>query len=262
MAATMTKGAGAFLGTTEHDVPSRFGGWGEISIGGEWVRSGSSSRIDDTDPYSGETIASVSAATGDDVERAFDAADDARRRYTERTPQELAQPILDAIELLRANADKVAELLTAESGSCVAKARFEVEQVTIPMMQEAASFPFRAFGTNIRSRIPGKQNLVQRLPAGVVSVISPWNFPLHLSMRAVAPALALGNAVVVKPSSDTPITGGLLLAELFEHTSLPKGLLSVVPGRGEEVGDRVAGHPKNNVVAFTGSTEVGRGVAS
>jgi aldehyde dehydrogenase (NAD+) len=75
--------------------------------------------------------------------------------------------------------------------------------------------------------IPGKENLVKRQPIGVVSVISPWNFPLHLSMRAVAPALALGNAVVLKPSSDTPICGGLLLAKIFDQTSLPKGLFAV-----------------------------------
>ena len=73
-------------------------------------------------------------------------------------------------------------------------------------------------------------------------------------MRAVAPALALDNAVILKPSSDTPICGGLLLAEIFEKTSLPKGLLSVLPGSGEEIGNRVASHPKTRVVAFTGST--------
>jgi aldehyde dehydrogenase (NAD+) len=242
-------------------MPSAGTGWSQLFLGGEWVRGGGGTIADD-DPYSGELLANVGAASADDVDHAFEIADRSMHAYRTRTPQELAQPILDAIELLRSNIDKVAQLLTLESGSTATKARFEVEQVTIPMMQEAASFPFRSFGTSIRSRIPGTQNVTERLPAGIVSVISPWNFPLHLSMRAVAPALALGNAVILKPSSDTPITGGLLLAELFDKTSLPKGLFSVLPGHGEQVGDRIAGNTKNNVVAFTGSTEVGREVAA
>jgi aldehyde dehydrogenase (NAD+) len=178
-----------------------------------------------------------------------------------RTPQELAQPIIEAIYFILANSEEIARLLTAESGITLLKARLEIERLTVPMMREASSFPFRAFGESMMSVIPGKENLVKHQPAGIVSVISPWNFPLHLSMRAVAPALALGNAVVLKPSSDTPICGGLL-AKVFDQTSLPKGLFSVLPGSGGEVGNRVASHPKARVVAFTGSTEVGREVAS
>jgi aldehyde dehydrogenase (NAD+) len=155
----------------------------------------------------------------------------------------------------------LADLIVAESGSTITKALFELD-ISVPMMWEAMSFPFRAFGETMTSVIPGKQNIAKRQPAGIVSVISPWNCPLHLSMRAVAPALALGNAVVLKPSSDTPICDGLLLARIFDQTNLPKGLFSVLPGSGSEIGDRVVSHPKTRVVAFTGSTEVGREVAS
>lgn len=259
MAKTRTKKAAAHDG---QGLGLARAAWDSLYIGGDWVARGNRDAIADHNPFSGDTIADITAANRNDLEDAFTAAERAQRAHRHRTPQETARPVLEAIELLHANADDVAELLVTESGSSITKARFEIDGVAIPMMEEAASFPFRAYGQNLRSSIPGKQNVVQRIPAGIVSVISPFNFPLHLTMRAVAPALALGNAVVVKPSSDTPITGGLLIAALFDRTSLPKGLLSVVPGRGDVVGDAIAGHPKNNVVAFTGSTAVGKGVAS
>jgi aldehyde dehydrogenase (NAD+) len=92
-------------------------------------------------------------------------------------------------------------------------------------------------------------------------MISPWNFPLHLSSRSVAPALALGNAVVIKPSSDTPVTGGLLLAKIYEEAGLHAGVLNVVVGSGSEIGDAFVKHPITRVISFTGSTEVGRRIA-
>lgn len=91
-------------------------------------------------------------------------------------------------------------------------------------------------------------------------MISPWNFPLHLSQRSVAPALALGNSVVIKPASDTPITGGLILARVFEEAGLPSGVLSVVVGSGSEIGDEFVAHPVPNLISFTGSTPVGQNV--
>jgi aldehyde dehydrogenase (NAD+) len=111
------------------------------------------------------------------------------------------------------------------------------------------------------AEIPGKESYVYRRPAGVVAVISPWNFPLQLSNRSVAPALAVGNAVVLKPASDTPVCGGLLLARVLEEAGLPEGLLSVVVGSGDEIGDTIVEHPTAAVVSFTGSTPVGRGIA-
>jgi aldehyde dehydrogenase (NAD+) len=107
------------------------------------------------------------------------------------------------------------------------------------------------------SDIPGKESRVYRVPVGVVAVISPWNFPMQLSNRSVAPALAAGNAVVLKPASDTPVTGGLLLAKIYEEAGLPAGLLSVLVGSGADLGDAIAGHPIPRVISFTGSTAVG-----
>jgi aldehyde dehydrogenase (NAD+) len=238
------------------------GDWNSLYIAGEWVDRGNRLTIKDYDPYTQNIIVEVPSATSEDVDTAFEAAEQAQRETMYRTPQELAQPIIEAINFILANTEEIVSLMVAESGSTHSKAHAEIEQIAVSMMREASSFPFRAFGESMTSITRGKENLVKRQPAGIVSVISPWNFPLHLSMRAVAPALALGNAVVLKPSSDTPICGGLLLAKIFDQTSLPKGLLSVLPGSGGEIGYRVASHPKTRVVAFTGSTEVGREVAS
>ena len=236
--------------------------WTNLYIAGEWVDAGSRATIVDKNPYDGTVVAEVPAANKSDVDTAFERAVEAQRANRQRTPQDLAKPITEAIGIIEENAKKIATLLAIESGCTAPFGEFQVHMITLPMMREASSFPFRAFGQNIRSIIPGKENIIKRQPAGVVTVISPWNVPLHLSMRAVAPALALGNAVVLKPASDTPITGGLLLAKIFDQTSLPKGMLSVLPGGGSDIGDHITSHPASRVVAFTGSTEVGREVAA
>src|SRR5690606_34850362 len=115
-------------------------------------------------------------------------------------------------------------------------------------------------GRVLPAAVPGKESRVYRAPLGVIAVISPWNFPLHLSARSVSPALALGNAVVIKPASDTPVTGGLLLARIFEEAGLPAGVLSVVVGAGSEIGDAFVEHPIPSFISFTGSTPVGRNI--
>jgi aldehyde dehydrogenase (NAD+) len=236
--------------------------WNSLYLGGRWVKRDNRSVIKDQNPYTEEVFVEVPAATAEDVDTAFNTAVKAQKDNSDRTPQDLAQPILESINVMLSNLQDIAKLVVAESGSTITKALFEIDNIGVAMMREAASFPFRTFGESMTSVIPGKENIVKRQPVGIVSVISPWNFPLHLSMRAVAPALALGNAVILKPSSDTPICGGLLLAKIFDQTSLPKGLFSVLPGHGSEIGDKIASHPLNRVVAFTGSTEVGREVAS
>jgi aldehyde dehydrogenase (NAD+) len=237
-------------------------GWSSLYVAGRWIDRGNRHVIKDQNPYTGEVIAEVQSATAKDVDLAFDTGSRSSDVFIGRTPKELTQPIQEGINVILANREGISRLIVAESGSTINKALFELDNICVPMMQEAASFPFWAFGESMTSVIPGKENVVKRQPIGAVSVISPWNFPLHLSMRAVAPALALGNSVVLKPSSDTPICAGLLLAKIFDQTSLPKGLFSVLPGSGGDIGDLVAKHPKTRVVAFTGSTEVGVGVAS
>ncbi|WP_159899512.1 aldehyde dehydrogenase family protein [Salinirussus salinus] len=234
--------------------------WSEMYVGGEWVPAGDRGTISVENPATGEVVHEVPAGTAADVDDAFQAAAAAQEAWADRPPQDRAEVVQNAMALLDQHADALTELMVAESGSTVLKAALEVEEATMGMLAESASFPMRSQGSTSESTTPGKRNEVTREPAGVVGVISPWNFPLHLAVRSVAPALALGNAVVLKPDENTPAVGGLAVARLFEAAGLPGGLLNVVTGRGEPAGERVAANPELDVLSFTGSTEVGRHV--
>ncbi|WP_254767074.1 aldehyde dehydrogenase family protein [Salinilacihabitans rarus] len=236
-------------------------GWNALYLDGEWTGPGDRDLIDVENPYTREAIAAVPAGTSEDVDEAYGIAAEAQASWAAQPPQRRAGVVEAAIEHVTENWEGILELLAVEAGSTRVKGVAEL-QTAKGMMQQAASYPFRMNGEHADSIVPGKENVVERVPAGVVGVISPWNFPLHLSMRAVAPAVAAGNAVVLKPASNTPITGGLLLARLFEEAGLPDGVLNVVTGSGSEVGTAMAEHPTPRVLAFTGSTEVGETVAA
>ncbi|WP_247731649.1 aldehyde dehydrogenase family protein [Halovivax limisalsi] len=235
-------------------------GWNVLFLDGEWTSPDDRDAIEVENPFTREPIATVPAATTDDVDAAYRAAEAAQSSWANQPPQRRAGIVNRVLRTVGKRWDDVIELLAIESGSASVKAVAEL-QTAKGMLQQAASYPYRMGGEHHDSIVPGKENLVERVPVGVVGVISPWNFPFHLSMRAVGPAIAAGNAVVLKPASNTPITGGLLLAHLFEEAGLPEGVLNVVPGRGSEIGDAVAGHETPRVLAFTGSTEVGKQVA-
>ncbi|WP_435127075.1 aldehyde dehydrogenase family protein [Halobaculum sp. D14] len=235
--------------------------WNALYVDGEWTESAGDETIAVEDPSTREVVAEVPAAVEADVDAAYEAAAAAQDEWGSAPParrEEAAQAFLDALE---EHKDEVLELLEYEAGGGPAYGETSIH-IASDQAAEATTLPRRMKGEHAPSNIPGKEHIVQREPAGVVTVISPWNFPLNLSMRAVAPAIAAGNPVVLKPSTNTPITGGLLFAKLVEDAGLPDGVLNVVTGRGSEIGDRVAGHPESDVVAFTGSTPVGRRVAA
>jgi aldehyde dehydrogenase (NAD+) len=234
--------------------------WSVQYIGGEWVDAGDRDTIPVEDPSTGETLTEVPAGTEDDVDAAYEAAREAQAEWAATPVHKRASIVRGAIDAMDEYFGDLIGTLVAESGSAGLKAKFEIIGGK-GMAQEAAGMPTRVSGEHKESMIPGKDNLVKREPAGVVTVISPWNYPHSLSMRAVAPAIALGNSVVLKPASNTPVSGGLAIARLFEEAGVPEGVINVVTGRGSEIGDAVAGHPESDVVAFTGSTEIGKRVA-
>jgi aldehyde dehydrogenase (NAD+) len=240
-------------------APPRYDGFDVMPLGGEWRSGRSGETRADRDPWSGETLAEIPLADSADLDEAYTSARDAQRDWAAQPPAARAAVMRAAADVLEARKEEVVDWLVHESGGTVAKAEVEWSLVRSGMW-EAASMPHHVEGRIIRSDIPGKESRVYREPVGVVAVISPWNFPLQLSNRSVAPALAVGNAVVLKPASDTPVTGGLLLAKLFEEAALPDGLLSVVIGSGAEIGDAIVEHPVPRVVSFTGSTQVGEGI--
>jgi aldehyde dehydrogenase (NAD+) len=231
-----------------------------MPIGREW-RSGSADEARaDLNPWSGETILEIRQADGHDLDEAFAAAQKAQPDWAACPASERAEVMHRAALVLDSRREELVAWLVRESGGTIAKAQLELGLVRAGL-REAASLATHVEGAILPSEVPGKENRVYREPVGVVAVISPWNFPMQLSNRSLAPALAVGNAVVLKPASDTPLTGGLLLARVFQEAGLPAGLLSVLVGAGSEIGDAIVEHPAARVVSFTGSTPVGEGIA-
>jgi aldehyde dehydrogenase (NAD+) len=236
--------------------PPRKEGFRTMPLAGRW-RPGRSGKVaTDTDPWSGETLAEIPMADAADVDEALITAERAQRDWAAQSPARRAEVMIAAAAVMEARKAEITDWLIHETGGTSAKAELEWSLVRAVML-EAASVPHHVTGTIMPSDIPGKESRVYRVPAGVVAVISPWNFPMQLSNRSVAPALAAGNAVVLKPASDTPVTGGLLLARVYEEAGLPAGLLSVLVGAGGEIGDAIAAHEIPRVISFTGSTAVG-----
>ncbi|MBO1267780.1 aldehyde dehydrogenase family protein [Arthrobacter cavernae] len=228
-------------------------------IGGQWREGRSAKTIAVTNPYDDTVLTTIRQASTEDLDEAYRAAEVAQRAWAAQPPSVRRQVIMRAAELLEERRKEIVAWLVRESGSTVIKANAEVS-LAAGITLEASTFPTRVHGRIVESNIPGKEVRIYRRPLGVVGVISPWNFPLHLSQRSVAPALALGNAVVIKPASDTPVTGGLILARIFEEAGLPAGVLNVVVGSGSEIGDDFVTHAVPGLISFTGSTPIGQNV--
>ena len=229
-----------------------------IFVAGEW-REGAGETLTNICPWDESTIFEMACATADDVDEACRAASDAQREWAALPPSARAAKMLAIGDILESRKDEIADWIVREVGGTQVKAALELMLVTQVARQEAA-LPYMVEGAILPEDIPGKESRAYRQPAGVVALISPWNFPLQLTARTLFPALALGNAVVLKPASDTPVAGGTIFAAICEEAGLPKGLVSVLPGSGSEIGDALVRHPVPSVVSFTGSTPVGRGV--
>jgi aldehyde dehydrogenase (NAD+) len=242
-------------------VPRRYSNFAEQYINGAW-RAGHhrDRKLTDTDPYTGQTLVEIPLADLSDVDEAYQSAAKAQPAWADALPAERAAVLLRAAAIIEARREEIIDWLVHESGSTRIKTEFEW-QLLHGVTLEAASFPYRVSGRVLPINEPGKESRVYRQPLGVIGVISPWNFPIYLSQRSIAPAIAVGDTVVVKPAQDTPVTGGLLLAAIFEEAGLPPGVLNVVVGASSEIGDAFVQHPIPCLISFTGSTGVGKRVA-
>jgi acyl-CoA reductase-like NAD-dependent aldehyde dehydrogenase len=230
-------------------------------IHNEWVEGASGETFTNRNPATGEILAEVASGSAADVDRAVESARSAFRSvgWRRMNPHKRAALLWKLADLLEANADELAELETRDNG----KPYFESRKVDMPSIVEN----FRYFA-GIADKLEGQTIPVAgpyftytvRDPLGVVGCIVPWNFPLSLASWKVAPALACGNTVVLKPAEETPLTA-LRLGELAAEAGFPPGVLNVVTGFGETAGDALVRHPGVDVIAFTGSTEVGRLIA-
>ncbi|MEV5436739.1 aldehyde dehydrogenase family protein [Streptomyces sp. NPDC052682] len=230
-------------------------------IDGEWRPGTGSWDIIDFNPYDDEKLASITIATVDEIDQAYRAAERAQRQWAATNPYVRRAVFDKALRLIEEREAEISEAIIAELGGTRLKAAFELH-LAKEFLREAVHLALAPEGRIIPSPVDGKENRVYRVPVGVVGVISPFNFPFLLSIKSVAPALALGNGVVLKPHQNTPIVGGSLVAKIFEDAGLPAGLLNVVITDIAEIGDAFLEHPVPKVISFTGSDKVGRHVAT
>ncbi|WP_439622893.1 NAD-dependent succinate-semialdehyde dehydrogenase [Shinella sp.] len=229
----------------------------DLYINGEWRAASDGARFDVQNPADETVLASVASGTVEDAKAAVDAAAAAMKGWAAKTPRARAEILRKAFELMTARLEDFAQLITLENGKARADAMGEAAY--------AAEF-FRWFseeavrGEGLLARAPasGARILVQQRPAGVAVLVTPWNYPAAMGTRKIAPALAAGCSVVIKPASETPLTM-LALMPLLEEAGVPPGVVNVLPSRASgAVVDVMLRDPRVRVVSFTGSTAVGR----
>src|SRR3954463_11561821 len=233
--------------------------WQDLIFEGDSWRPGSGAATDVIEPATGESLGQINLATPDDVSRAAKVAAEAQREWAARPHSARAAVLRKAAGLWAEHAEEISWWNIREVGAVPGLAGFAVH-VAEQECWEAAALPSQPYGSLIPSEEP-RLSMVRRYPVGVVGVISPFNVPIILGIRSVAPALALGTAVLLKPDPRTAVTGGLVLARVFQEAGLPDGLLQVLIG-GAEVGEALLTDPRVPVISFTGSTEAGRRVGA
>jgi len=234
-----------------------------LYINGNWVAATGNSEFPVYNPATGEVCGKVADATRSDAKAAIAAASEAQPAWARMPHSQRARLLSKAADVLESRQKEFQDALVDEGGAWIGKTMFETGY-SAGVYRAAAAAAYQVNGEVLPSD-HGKLSLVVREPLGVVSVISPWNFPLILSSRGIAVALAVGNAVVLKPSEETPVSGGLLIAEVLAEAGLPKGVFNVITCSRDnvsEVGDELIANPAVRGVSFTGSTAVGRQVAA
>jgi acyl-CoA reductase-like NAD-dependent aldehyde dehydrogenase len=234
----------------------------EMLIGGEWRAAVAEEQLEVVNPATEETVDRVPAGTPEDVDLAVATAKRAFAEWSRTDVEKRAAILAMAADLISEHARDLAATLTSEQGKPLAEAAGEVTHLAhgVRFYAEAAT-KVRGAYQELPSTFGPAYGLVIRRPIGVCAAITPYNFPLTLLGTKVAPALASGNTVVAKPASTTPLAT-LEVARLFSEAGVPDGVLNVVTGRGSEIGDALVSHPDVRRIAFTGSTAVGRHVAS
>lgn len=212
------------------------------------------------DKAAGEEIGRIGFASAADVAHAAQVASDAQKEWAKLPAPARGEALRRFAAAFTDHVDEIAEWLIRETGSSRLKGRWEA-QLASKVVMEGAMLTSQPLGLVLPTWEAGRQSFAMRIPVGVVAVITPWNSPLTLACRAIAPALAMGNAVLLKPDPQTPVSGGVVLAALAEAAGLPRGLLHVLPG-GIETGEALVSEPRVNMVSFTGSTRAGKRVGA
>ncbi len=230
--------------------------WNGRIFNGTWAAS-TGGRQEIIEPATGAVLTEVGMANAADISIACRSASDAQAAWAATDPREKSRIFLAAAAAIEADKAALARYIARETGGILPKAEHEVREAVF-ILQRAAAMAIDSQGMVLPSG-PDRLSYARRVPHGVVGVISPFNFPLILSIRAVAPALAAGNAVVLKPDPRTPVSGGFITALALQQAGLPAGVLQVLPGAGD-AGEALCTDSHVKMIAFTGSTGVGRRV--
>jgi succinate-semialdehyde dehydrogenase/glutarate-semialdehyde dehydrogenase len=229
----------------------------ELFIGGQWRPASDGATFPIIDPSTEQSIADVSSATVDDVIDAVEIADAAGKEWAQRAPRERAEILRKCWELLSARKQDIAEYIVRENGKALPDAIGETSYA-IEFFRWYSEEAVRNYGEILESPVGGNKIVVMQQPIGVSVLVTPWNYPAAMATRKIAPAIAAGCAVILKPASDTPLTA-LLVAEILTEAGIPPGVMNVIPSRRSgEVVSAMLHHPAVRKLSFTGSTEVGR----
>src|SRR6266481_491815 len=233
----------------------------QLLIGVQWVKAASGKTFPTYNPATGEVLAYVAEGDKEDIDRAVAAARAAfdYGPWSKITPSERGCLIWKLADLIEEHSEEFAQLESLDNGKPVATARIADVPAAIDNLRYMAGWATKIEGSTISISAQGAKYLAYTLrePVGVVGQIIPWNFPLYMAALKLAPALATGCTVVLKPAEQTPLTA-LMLGELVEEAGFPDGVVNIVTGYGETAGAALAAHPKVDKVSFTGSTEVGK----
>lgn len=229
----------------------------KLWMNGQW--QGAKESYELTSPYSGEVIAQVAKASIQDVERAIEGAQQAFQSFKKTTAYERAEILYKVVEIMRQRKEEFAEILALEAGKPIVAGLAEIDR-TIATYQFAAEGAKQSKGETVpMDAAPGAGDRIgwtKREPLGVISAITPFNFPFNLVAHKLGPAFAVGNTVVLKPATQTPLSA-IVMAEIFREAGLPDGALQIVTGSGGELSDTLVTHPYVKKVTFTGSSKVG-----
>src|ERR1700730_403949 len=229
----------------------------DLWIGGKWRKSSDGARFDVIDPATENKITSVASASIDDAQAAVDAASAAFEGWAGRKPRERGEILRKAFDVIMAQSERLAKLITLENCKALSDSRGEVAYAA-EFFRWYAEEAVRAIGQVSRAPSSGARIFVHHKPAGIAVLVTPWNFPAAMATRKIGPALAAGGPVVLKPASETPLTM-LALMPLLEEAGVPAGVVNVIPSRRSgPVVSAMLHDPRVRVLSFTGSTEVGR----
>ncbi len=227
-----------------------------LYINGEWRQANSGETLDVINPATGDVLEQVASAGKEETKEAIEVANEAFSLWKNKTGAERGKYLMDIAQKMKSKTDSLAKTITLEMGKPLAEAKREVMS-SIAYIEWYAEEAKRMYGETIPPSDPNKHLMLLREPIGVAAAITPWNFPMSMIARKIAPAIAAGCTIIIKPAPDTPLSA-IRMFECFHEAGLPKGVANLLIGSAEEIGPELTGSSKVRKLTFTGSTAVGK----